>query len=239
MACVDFFKSQGLDINTASLEDMTNAVNQEGVNCINANMASCENACASITKTPTPCYTCLAQVNTCPDIKCRTSTVNCAQTPTDPCCPSATVQAGCCPFAKSAVQCGSCVSAQGGGAQTIDSFKACLVPTGTSTTTIIVATVVSVVGAIIIIVAIVVTVKLRQRAKAREKLVTQLRKRGVDKNIIAGVENIDYSQIESGTFKEVDTRLALNRPVTNINTTPSPSQPTVQMTSMSQSGFDL
>jgi hypothetical protein len=237
MACADFFAANGYTENT-DLATLTNAINQQGISCINANMMFCENECANMTKTQNACYSCLSQVGSCPNQACRSNTFNCAKDPTNQCCPGVSPQAGCCMQAKSAVQCGACVAANSDGSQTLEAFQKCLKSGGMSTSTIIIIVVVSIIGVILIIVTIVVSLRLRKQAAAREKLVKQLQKRGASQKIIAGVENLDYSKISDASFREVDTKLVLSSQPTSSSSSSSSSS-TIMSPTDAVNTFDL
>lgn len=228
MSCADFFRTQGLTLKDP-VTNLTKAVFDEGIGCINANQQYCGKDCTDLTKSAEACYSCVEQVGSCPDPSCRDKPTNCTQDPTNSCCANAPTQAGCCPQARSAVKCGNCVAARGGGAQTIADFEACLNDTsGLSTTTIIIIAVCCGVALIIIIAVIVIVVRVRKRAAERNKLTARLQKQGVDKRLIRDVSNLNYSQINSNVFKDVNTKLALQRASQRVKNVPPATN--VQMT---------
>ena len=239
MACKDFFRENGLTVKDP-LQDLTNAVFNEGVGCINANLKSCSSLCNNLTKTQEACFSCLEQVNSCPGEACRTVTVDCAQDPDNDCCPTGRNNGSCCPTVRSAVKCGTCVARRGGNSQSLEAFEACLKSGGLGKIHIIIIAVCATVGTLIIIAAIVIGVKLRKSAQQRSKLVANLQKEGVDHRLIHDIGDLDYSRINSSVFKDVNERIALKKATSRLKKVPPPVNTQArQLSSASEGLFSL
>lgn len=193
-----------------TLASIQTQVNNDGINCINTNQTFCGNFCKDVTKSEDSCYSCLSNPTSCPatfagvtnTISCRTTTaINCNLTPDTPCC-----KTGCCPNAKSAVACAACVAASG---QDINAFVSCYQPGGLSSTVLIIVIVCSIVGAAIIGASIYLAIRLRKKQQAQEKLVANLKARGVDQSVVGQVENINYAEVNPDIFRQVNRELAL------------------------------
>ena len=221
MACAEFFSLTGLSTTKNTLSELTDAVFNNGIDCVNSNMASCANSCSDLTKTSSACYSCLSQVNSCPGSICiGVNGVNCSSNPTDPCCSNSN---SCCPYARSAVECGTCVAHHAGSnSQSVADFEACLKPTGLSKSKLIIIIVVSVVVLIIILAIIIVVVKVRKQAASRQKLVDNLTNRGVDKRIVHQIGDLNYSKIDSSIFHQADVDIALKQASKRVQNVPKP-----------------
>lgn len=119
------------------------------------------------------------------------------------------IPAGCCVNAKAALECGTCVANKGN--QTLEDFQACLKAGGISHTNTIIIAVCSVVGGLIFIAVVVVAVRLRKSARAREKLLGNLRRQGVDERLVQQVGDLNYANMSSSEFHKVDRDLAMKR----------------------------
>lgn len=216
MACAAYSAIKNYSPNE-SFTNIQNDIYADGIGCINANMPSCVTQCRNLTKTATACYSCLSQYPSCPSTDCVTKQVNCANTPNDECC--TTSKGSCCPLAELAVQCGSCIAA---GGQTEAAYKACLESSGLSSKTIIIIVVCCVVALVVVITVVVIVVKLRNQAKARQKLVTNLQKSGVDPRIVQNVANLNYSKIDSSIFRDADVHMALKQASKRVKDVPQP-----------------
>ena len=193
MACAEFFSLTGLSTTKNTLSELTDAVFYNGIDCVNSNMASCANSCSDLTKTSSACYSCLSQVNSCPGSICiGVNGVNCSSNPTDPCCSNSN---SCCPYARSAVECGTCVAHHAGSnSQSVADFEACLKPTGLSKSKLIIIIVVSVVVLIIILAII----------------------------IVHQIGDLNYSKIDSSIFHQADVDIALKQASKRVQNVPKP-----------------
>lgn len=234
MACEPYnrVKSYGSDTPFATIQD---DIYNDGIGCINTNMPSCATQCTNLTKTSTACYSCLGQHSSCPSKDCLKRQVDCSSSPTDPCC---TDELGsCCPKAQFAVECGSCIAANG---QNRDAWVSCSTSSGLSSKTIIIIVVCCVVALVVVISIIVIVVKLRGQAKARQKLVNNLQKSKVDPRIIQNVANLDYSKIDKDIFYKADVQLALKSASKKVKSIPQPKNVAVtHLASESEGLFSL
>jgi len=235
MACVDFCKRN--DCSKSTIDALQNDIFTEGVGCINANQASCSDVCKDLTKYQDACFSCLGQSTSCPGQNCINQPTNCNApgAAESGCCPQSSIQAGCCVNAKSAVECGTCVAARGGGAQTLEDFQACLKPGGLSHTNTIIIAVCTIVGVLIIISAVVISIRLKKSSGARSKLLTRLRKDNINSGIIHDIGDLNYSRINSNVFKDVNENLALKRASSRIKQANLPPPQNVQMTQLASS----
>ena len=205
MACADWFRLHGISfdqIAAKGADSLNVSIYNDGIGCINSNQSFCDNFCADSTKNQTECFNCLTNAASCPQGPCRQKQFNCKPGSTDECC-----TVGCCPRVSSAVQCGNCVAARGGG--TVENFQACFNTGGVSQTTTIIIVVCSVVGAIVIIASIVLTLQLRNRARARDKLINRLHSTGANEQVIQEVEDLNYADINPEIYQKVNRKLAL------------------------------
>lgn len=196
------------------------AIYTDGIGCVNGNMPSCAAQCANLTKSPTACYSCLSQTASCPSPECATNQVDCsdpAQAGSD-CCKGGSA-GSCCPNAQLAVQCGSCLASKG---NTQAAWESCTHPSGMSSKTIIIIVVCCVVALIVIVTVVVVVVKLKNQAQARQRLVTNLERSGVDPRIVHNVQQLNYSNIDSGIFKAADVQMALRQASKRVQPLPPP-----------------
>lgn len=216
MACQPYNEKKQYS-STTTFDQITNDIYTDGIGCINTNMPSCSAQCANLTKTAAACYSCLGQYASCPTGSCLNRQVNCAATPTDPCCTNA--NGSCCAIAELAVECGSCIAANG---QNQDAWIECSTSSGLSSKTVIIIVVCCVVALVVAISIIVVVVKLKSQAAARQKLVDNLEKKKVDPRIIQNVANLDYSKIDKDIFYKADVQLALKSASKKVQPIPQP-----------------
>lgn len=108
---------------------------------------------------------------------------------------------------------------------------------GLSTAIIIVIVVCCVVGAIVIITVVVVVVKLKKSAASRERLVSSLKKDGVDPRIAGQIGQLDYSRVNPQIFNEVGTRIALRTASARVASVPPPSRVSVEHLADPTDGF--
>lgn len=204
MACKSFFASQNFPTTSFNLQEVQNAVFAQGIGCINTNLLSCSTVCNDLTKSETACYSCLSQAPSCPPQSCRgVQTGNCASDPNGACCPNKAL--GCCPYAQQAVECGTCVSKNGG--QTSDDFTACLQTKGVSHTVLIVIIVCSVIVVIIIIAAVVIALKVKKSNQAKQSLIDSL-PTNTDPRIVQEMQGINSANIDSKVFSDVAQKLS-------------------------------
>lgn len=219
MACVEYMKANGWTPDT-SIGTVQSQIYIDGIQCVNSNMPSCSAHCADLTKTQSACFTCLMQSASCPSTECATSQVDCsdpAQAGSDCCKPAPS--GSCCPRVDIAVQCGSCLAANGNNQA---AWQSCTQPSGLSSKVIIIIVVCCVVALVVIVTVIVVVVKLKNQAKARERLVANLQRSGVDQRIVHNVQQLNYSNIDSSVFKEADVQMALKQASKRVQPVPPP-----------------
>jgi predicted PurR-regulated permease PerM len=133
------------------------------------------------------------------------------------------------------VQCGNCIAKKSGAA---DSLTQCLSNKGSlSKKEKIIIIVVCIVVGIIIIAIVVVVVRLKQQAKARAFLVSNLKKQGVNSRIIQNVASLDNSNIDQSIFEQEDVRQALRSASARTANLPKPANVLVAHNANERDGF--
>lgn len=231
MACAEYNRRKGYTATEAFSTVQTDIYN-DGIGCINANMPSCATQCTNLTKTAQACYGCLGQASSCPASNCNIVPTDCASQPDDPCCSNAT--GSCCPLAELAVQCGTCLAANG---NTAAAWTSCSQAQGLGTRTIVIIAVCCAVALVVVIAIVVVVVKLKAQARAREKLVVNLQREGVDPRIVRHIQNLNYSRIDSRIFHDADVHLALQQASQRVQPVPPPQNVAVEHTASATEGL--
>lgn len=198
MACQKFFQALNLDPQKDDLDTVSRSLFEQGLGCVNENSNFCDQHCRDVVKTPQECYTCVDQTGTCPDEKCRSSTVDCTANPKDPCCLPESSQGACCPLAQMAIECSYCVNKNNStGAQSRAAYLACTSPGAQSRTIIIVVVVVSVVVLVAVGLVVYVWRNHRHTRQAKQQLLQDLQAKGlVSSNTRAQDLQVDAEEAE-------------------------------------------
>jgi hypothetical protein len=219
MACQAFANLLSYAVNGQLQPDIvmvsvTNDINTNGIACINNNMSSCSTYCKNLTKSSAACFSCLSQAYSCPPglvqgNTCQNTPVNCVADPNNGCCSK-----GCCPNAEQAVQCGNCLAAKAGkngGQSSVTTLEVCMKESGLSQTDKILIGVFVSLAVVIAVVATVVVLRYKQARSKKDTFVDDLRLKGVNRDVIRQIQNLDSSRINSDVFKAVDTHLLLQK----------------------------